>query len=79
MSSGFALVTDLDRGDGAHVKYAFAEGKKKGLYADGDAVICIHTTRNSEGVKQFMVRILFVTSGDPHLATKMTGAASGVP
>ena len=25
----------------------------------------MHTTRNSEGIKQFMVRVLFVTSGDP--------------
>ena len=33
-------------------------------------MICMHTTRNSEQVKQFMVRILFVTSGDPHMYTR---------
>jgi len=64
-----AIVTSLQRGDGNHVKLAFAEGKKRGMFADGDPVICVHTTRNSEGVKQFMVRILFVTSGDPKLQT----------
>jgi pyruvate kinase len=65
----FSIVTEEKRGDGAHTKLAFSVGKQKGIYKDGDAVICIHTTRNSDGVKQFMVRILFVTSGDPKLWT----------
>ena len=79
MCNTFSVVTPAKRGDGMHVKVAFDYGKSKGLFEDGDAVVCVHTSRNSSGVKQFMVRILFVTSGDPHLATKMTGAASGVP
>jgi pyruvate kinase len=64
-----SFCTDKKRGDGAHVMLAFAEGKKRGLYKDGDAVVCVHTSRNADGVKQFAVRILYVTSGDPHLAT----------
>jgi len=64
-----SVVTDTKRGDGAHVKLAFEVGKKRGMFIDGDAVVCVHTSRNSEGVKQFMVRILFVTSGDPNLQT----------
>ena len=79
MCNATSICTNLKRGDGSHVKLAFKIGKERGYYKDGDAIVCIHTTRNDEGVKQFMVRILFVTSGDPHLATKMTGAASGVP
>merc|ERR1719163_2085940 len=73
MYNAVALPTSLKRGDGSHVKLAFDEGKKMGIYKDGDAVVCVHTTRNSEGVKQFMVRILFVTSGDPNLQTSATG------
>jgi len=69
MCNAFSLPTQKSRGDGNHVRFAFEVGKKKGLYSDGDAIVCIHTTRNSEGVKQFMVRILFVTSGDPKLQT----------
>ena len=79
MCSAFSLVTTEKRGDGMHIKAAFDYGKQRGLFIDNDVVIAINTTRNEDGVKQFMVRILFVTSGDPHLATKMTGAASGVP
>ncbi len=75
MSHAFSLVTNLKRGDGAHVKHAFEAGKKKGLFKDGDSVVCVHTTRNSDGVKQFMVRILFVTPGDPHLQTSHSMAA----
>ena len=70
MSSACSVITQKMRGDGAHVKVAFQEGKEKGLFKDGDAVICMHTTRNTEGTKQFMVRVLFVTSGDPHMYTR---------
>jgi len=69
MFNAHSIVTTQKRGDGAHVKLAFEMGKKAGLFTDGDAIVCIHTTRNSEGIKQFMVRILFVTSGDPNLQT----------
>jgi pyruvate kinase len=69
-----SLVTDAPRGDGNHVKHAFEIGKKRGLFVDGDAVVCINTTRNSENVKQFMVRILFVTSGSPNLQTSHIAA-----
>jgi len=64
-----SVITDEARGNSSHVKVAFETGKKMGIFKDGDAVVCIHTTRNSEDVKQFMVRILFVTSGDPNLST----------
>jgi hypothetical protein len=76
MSGAIALFTELPKGDGAHVKLAFGEGKRRGLFADGDPVMCIHTTRNSEGRKQFMVRILYVTSNDPNLQTKNSGSIS---
>lgn len=73
-----SLIAEVPRGDGNHVKWSFAEGMKKGLFSEGDAVVCVHTTRNSEDVKQFMVRILFVTSGDPRLHEKVdAGAAEG--
>jgi pyruvate kinase len=47
-SSAVAMVVDFKRGDGAHVKHAFAEGKRRGIYKDGDAVVCVNTTRNSD-------------------------------
>jgi len=75
MASCVSIVTEQRRGDGAHVKLAFAEGKKKGILVDGDPVICVNTQRNSENLKQFMVRILFVTSGDPNLATSTQSPA----
>merc|ERR1719487_631522 len=62
MCNASAILTDVKRGDGAHVRLAFAEGKKKGLFADGDAVVCVHTTRNEENIKQWMLRILTVSS-----------------
>lgn len=64
LCSSVGYCTTEKRGEGAHVKDAFKEGKRRGLFVDGDAVVVVHTTRNSEGVKQFMVRILVVTSGD---------------
>merc|ERR1719387_1303959 len=70
MCSAKSLVATVARGDGKHVRYAFEEGKRFGIFADGDPIVCVHTTRNSEGVKQFMVRILFVTAGDPHMYTR---------
>merc|ERR1711937_243226 len=69
MCSTSAIATGTKRGDGAHVRLAFDEGKKRGLFADGDSVVCVHTTRNEEDMKQFMVRILYVTSGDIGLKT----------
>lgn len=39
-----------------------AQGKKKGVFVDGDAVVCVHTMRNADDVKQWTVRILNVTS-----------------
>ena len=74
-SGAFSLVVEMKRGDGAHVKQAFAKGKAAGLFKDGDQVICINTTRNSDRVKQFMVRILFVTSGDPVLGSTHSAVA----
>ena len=65
MCNATSICTNLKRGDGSHVKLAFKIGKERGYYKDGDAIVCIHTTRNDEGVKQFMVRILFVTSATP--------------
>ena len=79
MCHAFSVVTEKARGDGAHVKDAFAKGMKSGLFNDGDAVVCVHTTRNSEGVKQFMVRILFVTTGDPNLQTSHTTTDAASP
>ena len=61
MSSSFSLVTDRQRGDGVWIGHAFEEGKKRGLFKDGDTVAVTHTTRNADGKKQFMTRILFVT------------------
>ena len=72
MCNTTSMATSTKKGDGAHVRYAFAEGKKRGWYEDGDPVICVNTTRNSEGIKQFMVRIVYVTSGDPMLSSKDT-------
>jgi len=57
-----AVQTDIPRGKGAHVQLAFAEGKKYGLFADGDIVVCTHTMRNTENVKEWTMRILNVTS-----------------
>jgi len=68
MGSTISIVTNVKRGDGNHVRLAFEVGKKRGIFKDGDPVVCINTTRNSEDIKQFMVRIIFVTSGQPNLA-----------
>ena len=73
MCSAFSVVTDKTRGDGNHVKEAFAKGMATGMFKEGDAVVVVNTTRNSDGVKQFMVRIIFVTTGDPGLQTTTGG------
>jgi len=62
MCSTKAVLTDMERGDGAHVRLAFRKGIEKGYFAENDAVVCVHTTRNAEGVKQWMIRILTVTT-----------------
>ena len=62
MCNAYAIVADCPRGDGAHVRLAFEMGKQKGIFNDGDAVVCVHTMRNAEDVKQWTVRILNVTS-----------------
>jgi len=62
MCNAYSVVTAVPRGQGAHVRVAFAEGKKMGLFADGDAVVCVHTMRNLDNVKEWTVRILNVTS-----------------
>ena len=68
MAAAVSMVVDVPKGDGKHIKYCFAEGKRRGLFKDGAPVVAINTTRNAEKIKQYMVRILFVTSGDPVLA-----------
>jgi len=60
-----AIYTKEKRGDGAHVRIAFETGKKAGYFVDGDAVVCVHTMRNAEGVKQWTMRILNVSSAKP--------------
>ena len=65
MANAFAICTDVKRGDDRHLKLAFEEGKKRGIYTDGDLVVAVHSTRNDKDVKQFMVRVLSVTSGEP--------------
>lgn len=68
MCNAMSIVTAIPRGGDGQVKLAFAEGKKRGVLADGHPVICVHTSRfQSEGFQQYMVRVLFVTSGDPNL------------
>jgi len=62
LCNAFAIATEVKRGDGAHLKLAFEVGKARGLFNDGDSIVCIHSMRNSAGSKQFMVRILAVTS-----------------
>jgi len=67
-----ALCTDLKRGDGAHVRLAFDAGIKMGIFADGDAVVCVHTMRNADNVKQWTTRILNVTSTMPTKPSELT-------
>jgi pyruvate kinase len=62
MNNARAILTDVKRGDGAHVRLAFAEGKKLGLFVDGDVTVCVHTMRNADDQKQWTLRILNVTS-----------------
>jgi len=62
MANARAVLTDVKRGDGAHVRLAFAEGIKMGLFAEGESTVCVHTMRNADQVKQWTVRILNVTS-----------------
>ena len=57
-----AVETPIGRGDGAHVRFAFDVGKKAGLFEDGDCVVCVHTMRSADNVKQWTMRILNVTS-----------------
>ena len=65
-----SVYTTLPRGDGVQVFHAFQEGKKMGLFDDGDAVVCVHTMRNVDNLKQWAIRILNVTSTRPQLDTK---------
>jgi len=62
MQNSYSTLTTTPRGQGAHVRVGFEEGKKKGLFKNGDAVVCVHTMRNLENVKEWTVRILNVTS-----------------
>ena len=62
-------MSSLKRGDGAHVRTAFVEGKKRGLFEDGDSVVVIHTVRRLDGVKQWMMRLLTVSAEDLVLTT----------
>jgi len=67
-----AIQTDVKRGDGAHVRLAFDEGKKMGLFVDGDAVVCVHTMRNADNIKQWTMRILNVTSAVKEAKKELT-------
>uniref|UniRef100_A0A7S2HAX6 Pyruvate kinase n=1 Tax=Haptolina brevifila TaxID=156173 RepID=A0A7S2HAX6_9EUKA len=62
MQNAYSVCTTVPRGQGAHVRVGFEAGKKKGLFANGDAVVCVHTMRNLENTKEWTVRILNVTS-----------------
>ena len=61
MQNCYSVVTEITRGNGAHVRVGFSQGKKKGLFVDGDLVVCVHTMRNLENTKEWTVRILNVT------------------
>ena len=65
MCNVYAIGTETKRGDGAHVELAFTEGKKRGIFVDGDVIVTVHTKRNIDNVKQWMIRILTVTSSKP--------------
>jgi len=62
MCNTFAVATDAKRGNGSHVRLAFEEGKKKGIFANGDCVVVVHTIRNEAGIKEWTTRILTVSS-----------------
>jgi len=62
MCNALAIVSTQPRGQGRHVQEAFVTGKAKGLFADGDSVIAVHTMRSPDGVKEWTTRILNVTS-----------------
>merc|ERR1719453_624080 len=49
MCNTISVFTDVKRGDGAHVRLAFAVGKEKGIFADGDKVVAVHTMRSAWG------------------------------
>ncbi|KAJ1447900.1 pyruvate kinase [Pelagophyceae sp. CCMP2097] len=65
LSNVRAVHTDLPRGAGAHVRLAFRRGKDIGLFRDGDLAVTLHTHRNAQGGKDWMIRILTVTPEDP--------------
>jgi len=69
MCNTISFGAKMKRGDGAHVRFAFAEGKARGIFVDGDPVVVVHTMRNADNLKQWTVRILNVTSTDPPLKT----------
>lgn len=67
-----SIFTQVKRGDGAHVRLAFEEGKKAGLFNDGDLVVCVHTMRNADNIKQWTMRILNVTSSSKAVQAELT-------
>jgi len=64
MCNALAIVTKVPRGSGRHVHEAFTVGKEQGLYANGDAVLAVHTMRSPDGVKEWTSRIIHVTSSE---------------
>jgi len=54
MCNTIAIVAEMKRGDGAHVRYAFGEGKARGIFAEGDlwlsSIPCATSTTRSSGL-----------------------------
>eukprot|EP00324_Dicrateria_rotunda_P003150 CAMPEP_0206161818 /NCGR_PEP_ID=MMETSP1474-20131121/8515_1 /ASSEMBLY_ACC=CAM_ASM_001110 /TAXON_ID=97495 /ORGANISM="Imantonia sp., Strain RCC918" /LENGTH=504 /DNA_ID=CAMNT_0053563869 /DNA_START=44 /DNA_END=1558 /DNA_ORIENTATION=+ len=65
MCNAYSVHATVERGDGRWLRLAFQEGKKRGLFEDGDPVVCVHTMRNVDNLKQWTTRILNVTSSVP--------------
>jgi len=61
MCNTLSILTQEKRGEGRHVKAGFKAGIAKGIFANGDAVVVVHTMRNGDGLKQWTVRILNVS------------------
>mmetsp|Transcript_13239 Transcript_13239/g.22002 ORF Transcript_13239/g.22002 Transcript_13239/m.22002 type:complete len:499 (+) Transcript_13239:57-1553(+) len=66
MCNATSIVTTEKRGEGRHIRVGFEEGKKRGLFADGDTVVAIHTMRNAANIKQWTLRMLEVSSNFTH-------------
>ena len=80
MCNAKAIVATVPKGNGAHMRIAFAQGKKMGVFKDGDTVVAIHTMRSPDRTKEWTTRIVKVNSSEySHMYPVVPGSPPVVP